>query len=133
MCLRRLTFILVACFYVQPHVSGREAEDGYYRAVYLMQRTLKDLVTGIAAKSNVDGNQVVRTIHMAQNGLSILYDDDMVRELSEGRDMIAEFHPLRAQSPVKPEWEGGPTDVQVDGDVTIDHVSLAGYELRLHY
>ncbi|KAF2835935.1 hypothetical protein M501DRAFT_987883 [Patellaria atrata CBS 101060] len=122
----------VACFYVQPRITGKIPEDNYYRAVYLMQRTLADFVAGIAQKCNIEPTKVIRTIHITQKGLNILFDDDTVRELPEGMDLTAEFHEITPSSPLKREWDAGPTDVQVDGDVgTIDNVNSSGYELRL--
>lgn len=124
----------IACFYVQPRLAGKAPEDSYYRAVYLMQRTLKDLVNGIAAKVNIEPTKVIRTLRIDRQGLQILFDDEAVRELPEGQDMTAEFHEITPQSPTKREWDAGPTDIQVDGDVgAIENVNSAGYELRLLY
>ena len=99
-----------------------------------MQRTLKDFVAGIAAKSDLDPSQIVRTVRISQQGLSILFDDEMVRELPEGQDMTADFHTLQPRSPKKREWDAGPTDTQVDGDVVaVGDVGATGYELCLYY
>lgn len=124
----------IACFYVQARVEGKTSTDNYYRAVYLMQRTLKDFVNGVALKCNVEPTQVVRTIHLNRAGLNILFDDESVRELPEGQDMRAEFHNLSPHPPLKREWDAGPTDIQVDGDLTTaEDVQLTGYELRLFF
>ncbi|OCK72975.1 hypothetical protein K432DRAFT_430810 [Lepidopterella palustris CBS 459.81] len=125
----------VACFYVQPRRAGRAPEDNYFRAIYIMQRTIKDLASGIAAKLDIEPTKVIRTIHVNQKGLHILFDDEAVRELPEGQDMIVEFHEMAAASPPpKREWDAGPTDIQVDGDVgAIENVNSVGYELRLFY
>jgi len=99
-----------------------------------MQRTLKDLVNGIASKCDLEPTQVLRTLRVNQKGLTILVDNDFVRELPEGQDMTVEVIELRSQSPMKREWDAGPTDVQVDGDLsTIENVNSSGYELRLLY
>jgi hypothetical protein len=99
-----------------------------------MQRTLKDLVNGIAAKVNIEPTKVIRTVRIDRQGLQILFDDEAVRELPEGQDMTAEFHEITPQSPTKREWDAGPTDIQVDGDVgAIENVNSAGYELKLLY
>ena len=129
-----LTVLPVACFYFQPRVSGQPAEDNYYRAVYLMQRTAKDLVHAIATKCNIEPTTVLRTIMVNQKGLAILVDDDFIRELPEGQDMIAEFHHIHTPSPRKREWDAGPTDIQVDGDIgVIENVNTEGFELKLIY
>ncbi|KAF2086277.1 hypothetical protein K490DRAFT_66825 [Saccharata proteae CBS 121410] len=125
----------VACFYVQPRIVGRPPEDNFYRSVYLMQRTLTDLVNGIAMKCSVEPTQVVRTLRINSKGLNILLDDDAVQELPEGQDMVAEFQEIKARSdaPMKREWDSAPIDVQVDGEVGATQTTFltSGYELRL--
>lgn len=127
--------VSVACFFVQPRIAGRQPEDNYFRAVYLMERTLKELVTGIARKINIEPTKVTRTIRVNQKGLQILLDDDAVQAIPEQQDMTAEFHEtIPPQQPMKREWDAGPTDIQVDGDISvIENVHSTGYELRLLY
>jgi hypothetical protein len=99
-----------------------------------MQRTLKDFVNGIAAKCNVEATRVLRTLRINKQGLNILLDDESIVELPEGQDMIAEFFDMRPHSPMKREWDAGPTDIQVDGDIDVaTTVQSEGYELRLLY
>lgn len=122
----------MACLYIKPRVAGDTPNDNYYRAVYLMQRTLRDLINETSRKSEVESSKVLRALRITPKGLAILLDDDMVRELPEGQDMIAEFREIRPQSPMKREWDSGPTDIQVDGDIdVIQSVQSEGYELRL--
>ena len=123
----------MACFYVQPRILSKTSEDRFYRAVYLIQRSLNDFVTGITAKLDLDPSQIVRTVRVSRQGLNILFDDEMVRELPEGQDMIADFHSLQPRSPKKREWDAGATDTQVDGDVTVANVGAVGYELRVYF
>jgi hypothetical protein len=119
---------------VQPRIAGKQPKDNYFRAVYLMQRTLQDLVNGIANKSGMEPSKVLRTLRITQKGLNIVLDDEAVHELPEGQDMVAEFSELKSQSPMKREWDSGPTDVQVDGDLDVTrNVQTEGYELRLLY
>lgn len=124
----------VACFFVQPRIAGRQSEDNYFRAVYLMERTVKALVGGIAMKVNIEPTKITRTIRVNQKGLQILMDDDVVNLLPEQQDMTAEFHeidtpPVRS---LKREWNAAPTDIQVDGDINVvENVHSTGYELRL--
>ena len=82
-----------------------------------MQRTLKDLVNGIAMKCKLEPTRVVRTIRINAKGLAIALDDGDVQEMAEGQDMTAEFQEIHADSPMKREWDSGATDVQVDGEV----------------
>jgi hypothetical protein len=129
-----LTFVTVACFFVQPRIAGRQPDDNYYRAVYLLERTVKALVSAIAMKINVEPTKVTRTIRINQKGLQILMDDEAVDIISEQQDMTAEFHEIGTPPvhPMKREWDSGPTDIQVDGDINvIENVNSTGYELRL--
>ncbi|CAG5149796.1 uncharacterized protein ALTATR162_LOCUS2450 [Alternaria atra] len=124
----------VACFFVQPRFAGRQPDDNYFRAVYLMERTVKELVASIAMKIKIEPTKVTRTIRINQKGLQILMDDDAVNRIPEQQDMTAEFHEI-GTPPVhgmKREWDAGPTDIQVDGDISVaENVHSSGYELRL--
>ena len=93
----------VACFYVLIKVCGKKPGDDYYRAVYLMQRTVQDLVRSIAAKCDVDAERVQRTLRINPKGLKIMVDDEVVRELPEGQDMSVEFSEIEALQPPKQE------------------------------
>ncbi|KFZ24841.1 hypothetical protein V502_00680 [Pseudogymnoascus sp. VKM F-4520 (FW-2644)] len=123
----------VACFYVIYRDPANRDKQQYYRAVYLAQRTLKDLVTGIAAKWNIESARILRATHVLPNGLEVEMDDDIVREMVEGQDVDVEVSKVAAlSSPVKPEWE-----MAVDGEeeiidsATQDDVCTEGYEVRL--
>lgn len=99
-----------------------------------MQRTLKDFVNAIALKANLEPTKVIRTLRINQKGIQILFDDELVQELPEGLDMVAEIQDLHPEEPMKREWDAGPTDVQVDGDIGFtDSLTSDGYELRLHF
>lgn len=79
----------IACFYVRfpsDHLS-----DGYYRAVYLSERTVRDFMHKISEKNKIDPERITRVLRVNQDGLKIMVDDDVVRELPEGQDMVAEF------------------------------------------
>ena len=79
----------VACFYVRfpsDHLS-----DGYYRAVYLSERTVRDFMHKISEKNKIDPERITQVLHVNQDGLKIMVDDDVVRELPDGQDMVAEF------------------------------------------
>jgi hypothetical protein len=129
-----LTFNSVACFFVQPRIAGRQPEDSYYRAVYVMERTVKALVSAIAMKINIEPTKVTRTVRVNQKGLQILMDDDAITGIPEQQDMTAEFHEIGTPPAhhLKREWDAGPTDIQVDGDISVtENVHSTGYELRL--
>jgi hypothetical protein len=120
---------------VQPRIAGKQPDDNYFRAVYLLERTVKALVGGIAMKLHIEPTKVTRTIRINQKGLQILLDDDAVQCIPEQQDMTAEFcEIIPPQQPLKREWDAGPTDIQVDGDIgVIENVNSTGYELRLLY
>ena len=99
-----------------------------------MDRTVKELVTGIAMKLKIEPSKVTRTIRVNQKGLQILMDDDAVSKIPEQQDMTAEFHEIGTPPAhsMKREWDAGPTDIQVDGDISVtENVHSTGYELRL--
>lgn len=101
----------VACFYVKRN-NGDQPE--YYRAIYLMQRTIKDFATNIALKWNIEPTKINCAIHVLASGLEVEMDDDVIRELTEGQDMMVEVEKLESQ-PAKREWDMS-LDAAVDGD-----------------
>lgn len=120
-----------ACVYVQPRFASKPPKDNYYRAVYLMNRNYKDFVNAIGLKCDIEPTDIVRTVHISQNGLQVLFDDDCVRELPEGQDLTAEFAEIE-QSPGMGSnaWDG--VDLQCDGEIpTLSNITTSGYELRL--
>lgn len=104
----------VACFYVRQKDAAKE----YYRAVYLMQRTVKDLINSISTKFQIDPQRVTQVTHVNSRGLQIIVDEDVVRELPEGQDMMVEFTPLETDQPVKREFTAPEaSDVVVDSEI----------------
>ena len=99
----------IACFYVLVKVSGSSPDTDYYRAVYLMERTLKDLIINIAIKCQVDATRVSRTLRVNPKGLKIMIDDEVVRELPEGQDMTVEFSTIEGETTSQLD-QGGSTD-----------------------
>lgn len=82
--------ITVACFYVR--FAGTESHpEEYYRAIYLTERTVRDLMRKISEKHHIDPERIVRILHVNQSGMRIMVDDDVVRELPEGQDMVADI------------------------------------------
>jgi hypothetical protein len=80
----------VACFYIRfPHID--QTQDDYYRAVYLTERTVRDLMDKISMKQHIDPQRIVRVLRVNKNGLKIMVDDDVVRELPDGQDMVVEI------------------------------------------
>ena len=81
----------VACFYISIKVLGKSQEDDYYRAIYLMNRTVTDLVRSISIKCDIESTAVERVYRFNSRGLKIIVDDDVVQELPEGQDMVVEL------------------------------------------
>ncbi|RVX74810.1 hypothetical protein B0A52_01087 [Exophiala mesophila] len=123
--------LAVACFYVRQKDSQRE----YYRAVYLMQRTVKDLVNGIAQKFEVDPHRVTQVTHVNSRGLRILVDEEVVRELPEGQDMMVEFTPSSGEPPLKQELIApASSEVMVDAEIPPSNIIVSdGLEMWLNY
>jgi hypothetical protein len=45
----------------------------------------------ISEKHKIDPERIVRVLRINRAGLKIMVDDDIVRELPDGQDMVAEF------------------------------------------
>ncbi|KAI9738171.1 MAG: hypothetical protein M1834_008669 [Cirrosporium novae-zelandiae] len=125
----------VACIYVLIKIPGKDyAENDYYRAVYLMRRSVQELVHGIASKSSMEPARVTRVTRINPKGIKIVVDEEVVRLLPEGQDMIVEFSDIQQNQPVKNEWEGSPCGVQSKSDVdTMDISTETGVEMKLIY
>ncbi|PMD67382.1 uncharacterized protein K444DRAFT_14729 [Hyaloscypha bicolor E] len=127
----------VASFYILHRDPNQPEKHEYYRAVYLMQRTLKDFTNAIAAKWNIEPTKIMRTLHVLDRGLEVVIEDDVIRELAEGQDIIMEIAEVHnsASSQLKREWEMS-VDVVVDSDNAGDAQNVVhtdGYELRLMF
>ena len=124
----------IACFYIQCRDPNAREKPAYYKACYLGERSLRDLNNCIAAKWNFDPSHVLRTIHVTTRGLEVEVDDDVVRQLPEGQDIIMEVTKVSApKAPVKREWEMV-VDDEDEQAVESDNASNApqeGYEVRL--
>ena len=83
-----------------------------------MQRTVRDLINCISQKFAIDAHRVTQVTHVNSRGLHIIVDEDVVRELPEGQDMVVEFAPAQHDLAVKKEFiQPAVTDVMVDGDI----------------
>nr|POF15260.1 isoform 2 of grainyhead-like protein 2 like [Quercus suber] len=125
----------LACFYIQHRFAGRPFHDTYYRAIYLTHLSLKDFVSAIARKCDIEPSRIQQTVRVNKSGLHILFDDDCIRQLPEGQDMTVEITETRAHSTTPKagkEWDIAFTDSNPDGDLSLsDNVSSTGYELKL--
>ena len=82
-------YFTVACFYLR-FPSNDAQKDDFYRAVYLSERSVRDLLEKISLKQRIDLQRIVRVLHIKRDGLKIMVDDDVVRELPDGQDMDVE-------------------------------------------
>jgi hypothetical protein len=127
----------VACFYILHRDPAQLDKHEYYRAIYLMQRTLKDFTNGIASKWSLEPTKILRTLRILDKGLQVEVDDDVIRELAEGQDLVMEIAEVQNSPSSRPkrEWEMS-VDVAVDSDNTSgtqNVVHTEGYELRLMF
>jgi hypothetical protein len=83
----------VACFYMR-FADADEQNGDYYRAIYLTERTVLDFVTKISEKYKINRDAIVRVSRVSRDGLKIMVDDDVVQQLPEGQDMVAEITEL---------------------------------------
>jgi hypothetical protein len=122
----------IACFYIMHQDPTQPARHEYYRAVYLMQRTLTDFTNSIALKWNLEPTKIMRCLHILDRGLEVEMDDDIIHELAEGQDLRMEIREIQNPN-VKREWEMS-VDIVVDSNsagATQNVVHNEGYELRL--
>lgn len=125
----------VACFYVKRSDTLQSEKPDYYRAIYLMQRTLKDFMNSIAVKWDIEPTKIRRAIRVLPKGLEIEVDDDVIRELSEGQDMVLEMQKTPITTSNTREWDMA-VDAAVDGEgagPTQSVVHSDGYDLKLMF
>ncbi|KAJ5561808.1 hypothetical protein N7535_003730 [Penicillium sp. DV-2018c] len=92
----------VACFYVRLSTANPQQSQDYYRAIYLAERTVQDLLKHICLKYQIDSTTISSIIHVNQKGLRVMVDDDVVRELPEGQDMIIDISDVPGSTPGTP-------------------------------
>jgi hypothetical protein len=85
-----LIIFAVACFYVQIAENAKRSED-FYRAIYLKERTVQDLARQITENYRIDPMRISNIMHAHEKGMRVIVDDDVVRQLPEGQDMILDI------------------------------------------
>lgn len=111
----------VACFYIALQDPSQPEKHEYYRAIYLMQRTLHEFTRCIASKWGLDQTKIIRALRIIDRGLQVKMDDEVILGLSEGQDILMEILPAKAA---------------VDSDSATAGASgshLEGIELRLTF
>ncbi|KAH6874145.1 CP2 transcription factor-domain-containing protein [Thelonectria olida] len=123
----------VACFSILRHNQETVGKPEYHRAIYLLQRTLKELNDRIAAKWGLDPFRILRTVHSIHGGLEVEMDDDIVRELRNGQDMTLEIDEVVKQpAGVKREWEMAADSIGDAPNPAMDKPT-SGFVLRLTF
>ncbi|KAJ5769935.1 uncharacterized protein N7511_001986 [Penicillium nucicola] len=79
----------VACFYLRFQKSYTQQDD-YHTAVYLTERTAKELMTKISQKQRFTQDHILH-LFQVKNGMKVIIDDDVVQRIPDGQDMIAEI------------------------------------------
>ena len=85
-----LIILAVACFYVRISGNAKRSED-FYRAIYLTERTVQDLERQITEKYQIDQIRISNIMHAHEKGMRVIVDDDVVRQLPEGQDIILDI------------------------------------------
>ena len=76
-----------ACFFIRL----TDEVGNIFRAIYLTERTAEELRKKISEKYRFDQSKIVRMLRVIKDNLKIVVDDDMVREIAEGQDMIIDI------------------------------------------
>ncbi|KAJ5586826.1 transcriptional regulator family: Grainyhead/CP2 [Penicillium hispanicum] len=82
--------IPVACFFTMLKGNG-PLSDQHYRAIYPRERTVHELLQRIADKYSITVATGCPIVYVNQAGLEVLVDDEFVREMTEGQDMVVEM------------------------------------------
>ncbi|TRX92525.1 hypothetical protein FHL15_006692 [Xylaria flabelliformis] len=126
----------IACFYVARKESTAPDERRLYKAVYLTERSMSNFISRTVAKWKLEATRVTRAIRMLESGLEVEMDDDVIRELSEGQDMILEISEVDLNmAQTKTEWESMAVDAP-EGDRNSAQSAYrltTGYELRFTF
>ena len=103
----------VACFYIRfdQGTASSTSDDNYYRAIYLLERTVDGLRRKILEKAKIEANQIARLIYITRNGVEVMVDDDMVQGIPEGQDMIMQLN--RVSSPLTPPSVGDAVEIKI--------------------
>lgn len=107
-----LTRFAVACLYVRLSGIGKRLQD-YYRAIYLTERTVRDFMRQISEKVHVDLTRISSIMHVNDKGLRVVVDDDVVRELPEGQDMIVDISEAQGPDGSSPSTPGSPVEIKL--------------------
>ncbi|KAL9110343.1 MAG: hypothetical protein Q9227_005074 [Pyrenula ochraceoflavens] len=124
----------VARFYVLLRAGDQPQSEPFYRAIYLTQRTVSDFVNQITTKACVDPTRVTRITRQHPKGFLVTVDDDVIREIPEGQDMVIELSDLSFDQNIKNEFSSAAEDILVDSDFGIvEDATSNTLEMRLTF
>ncbi|PLN80159.1 hypothetical protein BDW42DRAFT_171318 [Aspergillus taichungensis] len=98
-----------ACFYIRFYDKWKVPES-YHRALYLTERTVRNLTTKICQMQGTDPESVARVLHVNPSGLRIMVDDDVVQQIPDGQPMRVE---IISPSPTLEISPGGKAELEV--------------------
>ena len=112
----------VACIYILYRDPRQPAHQRYYRAVYLKERTVMALVNSIALKWDLESTKIARLVYvLSGGGPDVEVDDHVIRELTDGQQIIMEVSERESYFPSRVRRE-----LHIDGAV-----QSRCYELKL--
>lgn len=91
------------------------------------------MIEGISQKFDVKPNRVIRVTHINSKGLQIVVDEDVVREIQEGQDMIVEFTPAATERTIQKDPTDSLQPLVDDHLRAVDTNSLDPLELWLNF
>ncbi|KAJ5924295.1 hypothetical protein N7466_008482 [Penicillium verhagenii] len=94
------------CFYLRFKQSGIPQDD-YHTAVYLVEPTVDELIEKIAQKQKFNRDQRVQLFHAKPNGMKVMIDNDVVKRIPDGQDMVAEVSDLEESNKIASATGGG--------------------------
>jgi len=85
------------CFYVQPCFGPHHnPQDIFYREVYVRQFTVEGFIHPLAEKCGVARRQIVQVSRVSTYEDQLSFDDNAVKDLADGQDMIAQLEEVEA-------------------------------------
>lgn len=67
----------------------------------------------ISGKHNVDSTRISTILHVNQKGMRVLVDDDVVRELPEGQDILVDISEASGSNASGPGTSGPPIEMRL--------------------